>query len=48
MSDLAPAFGGTDGKGEWKVFQDFLKNPRDVAGTPSNSRAAATQAYGSQ
>ncbi len=29
MSDLAPAaFGGTVGQGEWKILQDFLKNPR--------------------
>jgi alpha-glucoside transport system substrate-binding protein len=46
MSDQAPAaFGGTKGKGEWKALQDFLKNPKDVAGTQSALEAAATKAY---
>ena len=39
MSDLAPsAFGGTPGQGEWKILQDFLKNPKDVNGTASQAR----------
>ncbi|WP_189039801.1 ABC transporter substrate-binding protein [Streptomyces daqingensis] len=46
MSDQAPAaFGGTKGKGEWKALQDFLKNPKDVAGAQSALEAAATKAY---
>lgn len=46
MSDQAPAeFGGTKGKGEWKALQDFLKNPKDVAGTQSALEAAAAKAY---
>jgi alpha-glucoside transport system substrate-binding protein len=46
MSDQAPAaFGGTKGKGEWKALQDFLKNPKDVAGTQSALEASASKAY---
>ncbi|WP_392966808.1 ABC transporter substrate-binding protein [Streptomyces sp. LN245] len=46
MSDQAPqAFGGTPGKGEWKDLQDFLKNPKDVAGTQAKLEADATAAY---
>ncbi|MFC5632959.1 ABC transporter substrate-binding protein [Streptomyces bullii] len=47
MSDQAPqAFGGTPGKGEWKILQDFLKNPQDVAGTQRKLEAEAAAAYG--
>ncbi|MGC5041181.1 ABC transporter substrate-binding protein [Streptomyces sp. DT190] len=47
MSDQAPqAFGGTPGKGEWKILQDFLKNPKDVAGTQAKLEAEAAAAYG--
>ncbi|MGH3314186.1 MAG: ABC transporter substrate-binding protein [Streptomyces sp.] len=46
MSDQTPAaFGGTKGKGEWKALQDFLKNPKDVAGAQSALEAAAAKAY---
>lgn len=46
MSDQAPqAFGGTPGKGEWKILQDFLKNPKDVSGTQAALEAAAAKAY---
>ncbi|MEU8363508.1 ABC transporter substrate-binding protein [Nonomuraea sp. NPDC048882] len=46
MSDLAPsAFGGTDGKGEWKVLQDFLRNPTDVKGTQDALEAEAKKAW---
>jgi len=46
MSDLAPAsFGGTKGAGEWKLLQDFLKNPTDVDGTATKLEAAAAKAY---
>ncbi|MEV7613553.1 ABC transporter substrate-binding protein [Streptomyces sp. NPDC089799] len=47
MSDQAPAsFGGTPGAGEWKVLQDFLKNPSDVAGTQARLEAEAAKAFG--
>ncbi|GAA2457586.1 ABC transporter substrate-binding protein [Streptomyces glaucus] len=47
MSDQAPqAFGGTPGKGEWKALQDFLKNPKDVAGAQRKLEADAAAAYG--
>ncbi|MGW0734241.1 ABC transporter substrate-binding protein [Streptomyces sp. NPDC002851] len=46
MSDQTPqAFGGTPGKGLWKALQDFLKNPKDVAGTQRTLEAAAAKAY---
>jgi alpha-glucoside transport system substrate-binding protein len=46
MSDLAPAaFGGTAGQGEWKILQDFLKNPKDIDGTASKLETAAAAAY---
>ncbi|MFJ2395221.1 ABC transporter substrate-binding protein [Streptomyces sp. NPDC087843] len=46
MSDQAPqAFGGTPGKGEWKDLQDFLKNPKNVAGTQAKLEADAAAAY---
>jgi hypothetical protein len=46
MSDQQPpAFGATTGQGEWGLFQDFLKNPSDVAGIQSKLEAAATGAY---
>jgi alpha-glucoside transport system substrate-binding protein len=47
MSDLQPAaFGGTAGQGMWKLFQDLLKNPKDVNGIASKLEAAAKKAYG--
>ena len=47
MSDLAPAaFGGTVGQGEWKIMQDFLKNPSDVKGTQQALESAAAKAFG--
>ncbi|TDC05292.1 carbohydrate ABC transporter substrate-binding protein [Nonomuraea longispora] len=46
MSDLAPsAFGGTDGKGEWKVLQDFLRKPSDVKGAQEALEAEAEKAW---
>ncbi|NEC90848.1 ABC transporter substrate-binding protein [Streptomyces sp. SID12501] len=46
MSDQAPAaFGGTQGVGEWKDLQDFLKNPKDIAGTQQKLEADAAKAY---
>jgi ABC-type glycerol-3-phosphate transport system substrate-binding protein len=49
MSDLQPAaFGGTVGQGEFKIFQDFLKNPSDVDGVASALEASAAKAYASK
>jgi hypothetical protein len=46
MSDLQPAaFGGTVGQGEWKILQDFLKNPKNVSGTAAALEKAAAAAY---
>jgi alpha-glucoside transport system substrate-binding protein len=46
MSDQAPiAFGGTTGQGEWKILQDFLKNPSNVNGTAQSLETAAAKAY---
>ncbi|MFI6036836.1 ABC transporter substrate-binding protein [Streptomyces sp. NPDC051315] len=46
MSDQAPAaFGGTKGAGEWKLLQDFLRDPSDPKGTAARLEAAAAQAY---
>jgi multiple sugar transport system substrate-binding protein/alpha-glucoside transport system substrate-binding protein len=47
MSDQAPAaFGGTQGQGEWKGLQDFLRNPSDVEGAQQALETAAAKAYG--
>jgi alpha-glucoside transport system substrate-binding protein len=49
MSDLQPAaFGGTVGQGEFKIFQDFLKNPSNVDGTAQALETSAAKAYASQ
>ncbi|MBY8345673.1 ABC transporter substrate-binding protein [Streptomyces spinosirectus] len=46
MSDQAPAaFGGTAGVGEWKDLQDFLRNPKDIAGTQQKLETDAAKAY---
>ncbi|PZG17847.1 ABC transporter substrate-binding protein [Nonomuraea aridisoli] len=46
MSDLAPsAFGGTDGKGEWKVLQDFLRDPSDIKGAQEALESEAAKAW---
>ncbi|MFD4033140.1 ABC transporter substrate-binding protein [Streptomyces sp. NPDC058637] len=46
MSDQAPqSFGGTPGKGEWKILQDFLKNPKDIAGAQTKLESDAAAAY---
>ena len=46
LSDLQPAaFGGTVGQGEWKILQDFLKNPTNVTGTAAALEKAAAAAY---
>ncbi|MEV4685818.1 ABC transporter substrate-binding protein [Streptomyces kurssanovii] len=47
MSDQAPAaFGGTKGAGEWKLLQDFLRDPSDPKATAAKLEAAAAKAYG--
>jgi alpha-glucoside transport system substrate-binding protein len=46
MSDNQPAsFGATAGQGEWGLFQDFLKNPKDVQGIAKKLESAAAKAY---
>jgi alpha-glucoside transport system substrate-binding protein len=46
MSDQQPvAFGGTTGQGEWQIFQNFLRNPKNVNGTAQALETAAAQAY---
>ncbi|SDG53297.1 alpha-glucoside transport system substrate-binding protein [Sinosporangium album] len=46
MSDLAPsAFGGTDGKGQWKLLQDFVRDPSDVKGIQGKLEAEAKKAW---
>jgi alpha-glucoside transport system substrate-binding protein len=46
QSDLQPsAFGGTKGQGEWKLFQDFVSNPKNVNGIAAKLEAAAAKAY---
>jgi ABC-type sugar transport system, periplasmic component len=46
MSDLAPsAFGGTDGKGEWKGLQDLLRNPSDIEDIQKKLEADAAKAW---
>ena len=46
MSDLQPAaFGATAGQGEWKLFQDFVNNPKNVNGVAAQLEAAAAKAY---
>jgi len=46
MSDLQPAaFGATVGQGEFKLFQDFLRNPANIDGVASQLEAAAAKAY---
>jgi len=46
LSDLQPAsFGGTVGQGEFKIFQDFLKNPSNASGIAQSLESAAAKAY---
>ncbi len=47
MSDQQPAaFGATTGQGEWKLFQDFVSNPKNINGITAQLEAAAAKAYG--
>ncbi len=46
MSDQQPAsFGATAGRGEWALFQDFLRDPKNVNGTAAKLEDAASAAY---
>ena len=46
LSDLQPVeFGGTPGRGMWRIFQDFLVDPSDVDGTAEQLEAAAAGAF---
>jgi alpha-glucoside transport system substrate-binding protein len=46
MSDeQPPSFGGTTGQGEWGLFQQFLKNPKNVSGIQKKLESAAAAAY---
>jgi alpha-glucoside transport system substrate-binding protein len=46
LSDLQPAsFGATVGQGEFKIFQDFLKNPSNASGIAKTLESAAAKAY---
>ena len=46
MSDQQPAsFGATVGQGEWGLFQDFLRNPKDVKSIQSKLESAAASAW---
>jgi len=46
LSDLQPAsFGATVGQGEFKIFQDFLKNPANATGISRALEIAAAKAY---
>ena len=37
-----PSFGATVGQGEWGIFQDFLRNPKDVNGIQKKLESAAS------
>ncbi len=46
LSDLEPAaFGATTGQGEWKILQDFLKNPKNINGTAAALESAAAKSF---
>jgi alpha-glucoside transport system substrate-binding protein len=46
LSDLQPAsFGATVGQGEFKIFQDFLSNPKNVNGIAAALEKSAAAAY---
>ena len=46
MSDnQPPAFGATAGQGEWGLFQNFLKNPKNIKGIQKQLESAAAAAY---
>jgi alpha-glucoside transport system substrate-binding protein len=46
MSDQQPpSFGATAGQGEWGLFQNFLKNPKNISGIQKQLEKAASAAY---
>jgi alpha-glucoside transport system substrate-binding protein len=46
LSDLQPvAFGATEGQGELKLLQDFLRNPKNVNGIAAELERAAERVY---
>jgi hypothetical protein len=46
LSDLQPAsFGATVGQGEFKIFQDFLRDPSNASGISNKLEVAAAKAY---
>ena len=46
MSDQQPgSFGATVGQGEWGLFQNFLKNTKNVTGIQKQLESAAAAAY---
>ncbi len=46
LSDLEPpAFGATTGQGEFKLFQDFLKSPKNVNGIAAKLESSAAKAF---
>jgi alpha-glucoside transport system substrate-binding protein len=46
MSDEQPgSFGATVGQGEWGLFQNFLRNPKDVSGIQKKLETSAAAAY---
>ena len=45
LSDLTPpAFGATQGQGEWKIMQDYLANPGNPQATAQQLEQAASKA----
>jgi alpha-glucoside transport system substrate-binding protein len=49
LSDLQPAaFGATVGRGLWKQFQDFMRNPDDVNGITQQMEQSASRAFKEQ
>jgi alpha-glucoside transport system substrate-binding protein len=46
LSDLQPGeFGGTEGQGLWKLFQDLVNNPDDIDGIAEQMEQAAANAF---
>ena len=46
LSDLQPGeFGGTEGQGLWKLFQDLVNNPDDIDGIAQQMEQAASKAF---
>jgi maltose-binding protein MalE len=46
MSDEQPgSFGATVGQGEWGLFQNFLRNPKNISGVQKQLESAAAAAY---